>query len=71
MSSDETMALLSHLRMGVHLGRIDRLDMRLLNELFLHTQPAHLQKLRGEVLDGEERSIARAAYIRQRLGIEN
>jgi protein arginine kinase len=71
VSSEETMTLLSHLRMGVHLGRIDRLDMGLLNELFIQTQPAHLQKLRGEPLDGEERSIARADYIRQRLGSEN
>ncbi len=71
MSSDETMALLSHLRMGVHLGRIDRLNMGVLNELFILTQPAHLQKLRGQSLDGEQRSIWRADYIRRRLGAEN
>jgi protein arginine kinase len=71
MSSDETMALLSHIRMGVHLGRIDRLSMNVLNELFILTQPAHLQKLRGALLDGEQRSISRADYIRQRLGTNN
>jgi protein arginine kinase len=71
MSSDETLALLSHIRMGVHLGRIDRLSMNVLNELFILTQPAHLQKLRGATLDGEQRSISRAEYIRQRLGTNN
>ena len=30
------------------------------NELFIHTQPAHLQKLMGAPLDGEERNAARA-----------
>jgi len=71
MSSDETLALLSHIRMGVHLGRIDRMSMGLINELFIHTQPAHLQKLCGEMLDGEQRSITRADYIRKRLAGEN
>jgi protein arginine kinase len=37
------------------------------NELFLHTQPAHLQKLMGAPLDGEERNAARARYLRTRL----
>ena len=71
LSSDETLALLSHLRMGINLGRIDQLDMATVNELFVLTQPAHLQKLRETVLDGEERSAVRADYIRKRLGSEN
>lgn len=71
LSSDETLALLSHLRMGVHLGRIERLEMNTINELFVLTQPAHLQKLCGSALDGEERSAARAQYIRRRLGVDN
>ena len=71
LSTDEALGLLSHLRMGIHLGRIDRLGMDMVNELFVLTQPAHLQKLRGADLDGEARSAARAEYIRQRLGGEN
>ena len=67
VSSEETMFLLSHLRMGVNLGRIDSVDLKTVNELFLLTQPAHLQKLRGERLNGEQRSIARAELIRERL----
>lgn len=67
ISSDETLGLLSHVRMGVSLGRLARVDMDTVNDLFLKTQPAHLQKLRGRRLDGEQRGVARADYIRQRI----
>lgn len=67
ISSEETLARLSPIRMGISLGRFDEFDMETLNELFLHTQPAHLQKIHGGTLDGEERSIIRAEYIRNRL----
>lgn len=67
ISSNEAMQYLSHVRMGLHVGRVTKIDLQTLNELFLQTQPAHLQKLRGERLNGEERSIARAAFIRARL----
>lgn len=61
------MQYLSHLRMGLHIGRLDSVDLQTLNELFLQIQPAHLQKLHGERLSGEQRSIERAAFIRTRL----
>ena len=67
ISSDETLLHLSHLRMGIHLGRIDKLDVATVNELFLLTQPAHLQKMVGARLNGEQRSEARADCIRRRL----
>lgn len=67
MSSSEAMQCLSHVRMGFHAGRIREVDLQTINELFLHTQPAHLQKLRGARLNGEQRSIARAEIIRERL----
>jgi protein arginine kinase len=67
MASDETLFLLSHLRMGVNLGRIKDIDVKTLNELFLLTQPAHLQKIQGRKLEGDVRRAARADYIRQRL----
>jgi protein arginine kinase len=67
ISSEETMLHLSHLRMGVHLGRIKNVTMPMINELFLITQPAHLQKIQGERLNGEQRSVARADIIRKRL----
>jgi protein arginine kinase len=67
MSSTEAMQYLSHVRMGLHVGRLSTVDLQTLNELFLQIQPAHLQKLHGERLTGEQRSIERAAFIRARL----
>jgi protein arginine kinase len=68
IASEETLLLLSHLRMGVNLGRVKDIDIRTINELFLLTQPAHLQKLQGRKLEGDVRRAVRADYIRQRLG---
>ncbi|MEX0774635.1 MAG: protein arginine kinase [Phycisphaeraceae bacterium] len=67
MGTDEVLALLSHLRLGVNLGRIDTVDIRTINELFLITQPAHLQKLTGCEMEQSARREARAKLIRQRL----
>jgi protein arginine kinase len=67
MTSEETMDLLSHVRLGIHLGLIEDVTINTVNELFLNTQPAHLQKLMGNTLDGEERNAARARYLRTRL----
>jgi protein arginine kinase len=67
MTSEETMDLLSSVRLGVNLGLLDDLTIPTVNELFIHTQPAHLQKLMGAPLDGEERNAARARYLRSRL----
>lgn len=67
ISSHEAMQYLSHIRMGLHVGRLTSIDLQTLNELFLQIQPAHLQKLHGERLTGEQRSIERAAFIRARL----
>jgi protein arginine kinase len=67
LASEEVLFLLSHLRMGVNLGRIKEVDVRKINELFLLTQPAHLQKLQGKKLEGDQRRAARADYIRTRL----
>ena len=71
ISSEETMHLLSSVRMGVNLGLINDLQIPLLNELFIHTQPAHLQKLRGVELDTADRNIERARYLRRHLNKEN
>jgi protein arginine kinase len=68
MSSEEAMFLLSHLRMGIVLERIKHLDLKVVNELFLATQSAHLQKRFGQKLDGERRSVVRADLIRDRIG---
>lgn len=67
MTSEETMDLLSSVRLGVNLGLIEDINIPTVNELFLQTQSAHLQKLIGSQLDGEERNSARARYLRNRL----
>jgi protein arginine kinase len=67
MTSEETMDLLSSVRLGINLGLLDDLTIPRVNELFIHTQPAHLQKLMGTSLDGEERNAARARYLRTRV----
>lgn len=67
IDSDETMDLLSAVRMGVSLGIIQDVKMSVINELFLFTQPAHLQKQKEAQLDEFERDMVRASYIRKKL----
>ena len=67
ISSEETMHLLSSVRMGVNLGLISDLEIPTINSLFIHTQPAHLQKIRGVELDTADRNIERARYLRRHL----
>lgn len=67
MDTEEVLGLLSHLRLGVNLGRIESVDIRAINDLFLLTQPAHLQRLTGSEMDPLTRREARATLIRQRL----
>lgn len=67
ISGDETQSLLSPLRMGIHLGRFDKFDIATLNEMFLFTQPAHLQRLHGKPIEGQERAVVRADYLRGRI----
>ncbi len=70
ISSEETMHLLSSVRLGVYLDLLDDLELSTLNELYIQTQPAHLQRLRHSELDSTERNKARAALLRQRLAVE-
>lgn len=67
LGAEEVMSLLSHLRMGVNMGRIDTVDIPTINELFLLTQPSHLQKLSGSEMDPASRRQVRAKLIRDRL----
>lgn len=67
ISSEETMMYLSKIRMGVNLGLIEDVAMPTINQLFIHTQPAHLQKLRGIELDTADRNVERATYLQRRL----
>jgi protein arginine kinase len=44
------------------------LDLKTVNELFIFSQPAHLQKLEGKLLTAKERDTKRAELLRARLG---
>jgi protein arginine kinase len=68
MTTEESMQLLSAVRLGVVTGVLPDIVPKLVNELILLTQPAHLQQLIGRELGQEERRAARAATLRQRLG---
>src|SRR5213592_2899826 len=67
ISSKETMNLLSLMRLGVDLGLFPDLERALVDELFVITQPAHLQKQHSEKLSAEERDLLRADMVRERL----
>lgn len=69
LGSEETLYLLSYLRLGVCLGRLSNVTLDTIHELLLLTQPAHLQKMAGRPLSGPERREFRAMYVRQRLGV--
>lgn len=64
ISTEEVLAMLSPIRMGIHMERFDRIDIPMLNKLFLYSQPAHLQKMHGGRLDEHERGRVRADYLR-------
>lgn len=70
LGSEETLYLLSQVRLGVSMGRLKSTDINTVNELFLLTQPAHLQKIAGRPMTGSERREYRATFVRQRLGAD-
>ncbi|MDD5440407.1 MAG: protein arginine kinase [Candidatus Omnitrophica bacterium] len=67
ITSNETITLLSTIRLGIDLAIIKEPDVKVLNELFILMQPAHLQKLEGKALSPQERDVKRAALIREKL----
>ncbi len=67
ISSQETIELLSMVRLGVDMGMVKDVARSALNELFIMIQPAHLQKIEGKKLAATERDARRASLIRQKL----
>ncbi len=67
ISSKETLNLLSFMKLGSDLGMFPDLDRCLADELFIVTQPAHIQKEAAGKLDAEQRDVARADLLRDRL----
>jgi protein arginine kinase len=68
ISGIETMRHLSSLRLGIHTGLLKGPDIATINSLLLHTQPAHLQKMQGTELSQVDQDVARATYIRGKIG---
>jgi protein arginine kinase len=67
LSSEEAVGLLSSVRLGVNAGLLADLPVERVNELFVLSQPGHLQKLKECDLTPQERDVARARFIRDAL----
>lgn len=67
ISSQEALFLLSNVRLGVNLGRLPNINIGTVNELFMLTQPAHLQLRAGKMLSPDQRDTLRAEIIRNKL----
>ncbi|MDX2146606.1 MAG: protein arginine kinase [Planctomycetota bacterium] len=67
LGNEEAMQLLSNLRLGACVGLIPSVSVKLINHLMLLVQPAHLQQVVGKEMDQDQRRLARAAMVRERL----
>lgn len=63
LSSEETLNLLSTLRLGI--GKFNELSLKQINELTILTKPANLQVLFQQELPPQERDIKRASFLRE------
>lgn len=68
ISSQETVELLSMVRLGIDLDIVKDVDRNAINELYIMIQPAHLQKIEGKKLSASERDTKRASLIREKIG---
>lgn len=67
LTSDEAMERLSAVRLGAVTGLFPDVMIPDVNELFVLTQPAHLQAVRGKEIGPPERDVLRASLVRDRL----
>jgi protein arginine kinase len=67
INTQETLTLLSYIRLGLNMGLINDMDIDTINDLFLCSQPAHLQIISSKRMDSDLRSKLRAEFIRHRL----
>ena len=70
IETKEAAECLSDVRLGIDAGYINHLSKNILNELMILTQPGFLQQYAGGPLRPAERDIKRAAFIRERLKLE-
>ncbi|MEM1186363.1 MAG: protein arginine kinase [Planctomycetota bacterium] len=69
LQASEAMDLLSKVRLGVMLGLIPEVDQTIVNTLWLHSEPAHLQRVLGHEMNQRDRRAARAELVRTRLAL--
>ncbi|MEI8342274.1 MAG: protein arginine kinase, partial [Verrucomicrobiota bacterium] len=67
MTSKEALNLLSFIKLGIDLGFFPDPCREPVDELFMETQPAHLQKTSQQKLSVEERDALRADIVRAKL----
>jgi len=67
LSFEETMNLLSGVRLGVGLNLIKDVGVYTLNKLMVFAQPAHLAHVAGRTLADPDLAIARATFVRGML----
>ena len=68
ISFQETMDLISKIKLGIYLGLAIETSIDILNELMIITQPSHLQEEFGERLQSNQRDVMRADLIRKHIG---
>lgn len=67
LSHEESMKLLSYLRVGITAGLIDRVSLDTVNGLMYDVQPAAVMTAAREDMDAAARDAARAATVRETL----
>jgi len=67
LTSEEVMNLLSALRLGHAMKIIDFLDVNMINDILLLSQPAHLQKFYGKEMDSNKQDSVRAQMVREKI----
>ncbi|MBI1799650.1 MAG: protein arginine kinase [Candidatus Eisenbacteria bacterium] len=67
ITSREVIERSSVVRMGIALGLPGLCPIRVVNELLILTQPAHLQRASGGEMTQAERNVYRAGIVRERL----
>lgn len=71
ITAEETMQLLSDVRLGVSVGIIKEPAVSMLNELMMMSRPAYLLMVSGKELTPFQRDVLRATLIREKLKKES
>lgn len=67
LDSQETLRLISLVRLGYSMGYLEHLTFGEINDLYLLAQPGYLQEMKGENMDHLQRDRYRAETIRHKL----